>query len=94
MTLNLNRPLAVLFRGLQGGGGLVYQLKKSYSLTDLVNVDEADSGVNAMVSRAIGFVGSAGDGIEPEFGEILIQYDYQTLQDASLFTMHLVHVLR
>ena len=26
----------------QGGGGLVHQLKKSYSLTDLANVDETD----------------------------------------------------
>ena len=68
MTLNLNRTIAVLFRGLQGGGGLVYQLKKSYSLTDLVNVDEADSAVNA--TRAIGFAGSdGGDGMESEFGE-------------------------
>ena len=45
----------------------MYQLKKSYSLTDLVNVDEADSGVNA---RAIGFAGPGGDGMETEFGEL------------------------
>ena len=71
-TLDLNRTLAVLFGGLQGGGGLVYQLKKSYSLTDLVNVDEADSGVNASIARAIGFAGSGGgDGMEPDFGELL-----------------------
>ena len=50
----------------------MYQLKKSYSLTDLVNVDEADSGVNASIARAIGFAGSGGggDGMEPEFGEL------------------------
>ena len=49
----------------------MYQLKKSYSLTDLVNVDEADSGVNASIARAIGFAGSGGgDGMEAEFGEL------------------------
>ena len=47
----------------------MYQLKKSYSLTDLVNVDEADSGVNA---RAIGFAGPGGDGMETEFGELSV----------------------
>jgi len=33
---------------LQGGGGLVYQLRKSYSLTDLGNQDEFDDGSNPM----------------------------------------------
>ena len=32
----------------QGGGGLVYQLRKSYSLTDLGNQDELDDGSNPM----------------------------------------------
>ena len=32
----------------QGGGGLVYQLRKSYSLTDLGNQDEFDDGSNPM----------------------------------------------
>ena len=47
----------------------MYQLKKSYSLTDLAHVDEADSSVNA--TRAIGFAGPlGGDGMEQEFGKL------------------------
>ena len=47
----------------------MYQLKKSYSLTDLAHVDEADSSVNA--TRAIGFAGPlGGEGMEQEFGKL------------------------
>ena len=47
----------------------MYQLKKSYSLTDLAHVDEADSSVNA--TRAIGFTGPlGGDAMEQEFGKL------------------------
>ena len=43
----------------------MYQLKKSYSLTDLTNVDDADSGGGS--ARAIAFAGS--DGMDSEFGK-------------------------
>jgi hypothetical protein len=57
---------------LQGGGGIVHQLKKSYSLTDLANVDDADFGAEAAggggggggndsISRAIGFFAPAAE---------------------------------
>ena len=46
----------------------MYQLKKSYSLTDLTNVDDADSGGGS--ARAIAFAGSGSDGMmDSEFGE-------------------------
>ena len=45
---------------LQGGGGLVHQLKKSYSLTDLSKLDEVDfneedDGAGRPSQRAIGY---------------------------------------
>ena len=43
----------------QGGNGLVYQLKKSYSLTDLANVDEADFDRG----RAIGFADQSSESL-------------------------------
>jgi hypothetical protein len=37
-----------VLENFQGGGGLVYQLRKSYSLTDLGNPDDYDDGADPM----------------------------------------------